>query len=961
MALALFVPVHQRRHVLIGAAQLMLHQAGDPDLDSITIEHNNLLLDRSCAEAARAACVAFLTSQGRAGQGGVGQDPVETGLRWDELYLGGVSSPEAFRPVADAAGLMVSYTNYSRSWAVELGPIRENGQSYLEGLRSNTRYQIRRAMRLYERRGQLTATPAASVAEAMDYFTHMKELHQRYWTGRGFRGSFASPFFERFHRALLTACLPQGTVELVRVSAGDVPIGYVYNLVHQGWVCAYQTGFVYEADAKLKPGLVSHYLCIMRHLELGSHRYDFLAGGDRYKASLARSGPDIGTMVLQRPLLRLRLENFARELKHDGLGSVLGLGAPHLEETPRKTAAWRLPGGADAGVGAAKAGAKVATPLAAPVPTLGRVPGKVLVLGDDTRSFLAITRSLGRQGIEVHAGPASFGSFALRSRYIRRVHYLPYSIGDGAEWLLAIETLLQAERFDLVIPCDETTLIPLQRNRARLETLTRLAIPGDRAIEVLFDKHATRELARSLGVPVSPGRLPRPDDTAAGVQAELGLPVVAKPRASYTTERLHARGKVRILETLDDLAEALPGLDPARFVYEGFVPGRGVGVSLLAHEGRVLQIFEHHRVRETVAGSYYRVSAALTPALVAEAEAIVAALDYTGVAMFEFRVSGDSHVLLEVNARPWGSMPLPVALGIDFPYFWYRLLVEGVEVPRVAYRTGVFGRNLVPDFWSTVSEVRQVARRPGAGARRGRAAGLFAGRMLELGRLFTGREVHDVLVRDDPSPGLRELWGTVADVVRRFGQRVPRPGLAARRRARAEAALLRALAAPPGPAAADTTEILFVCQGNICRSPFAEVALRSRLGAGSDVAVASSGMLPMPGRPTPGFGLAAAAARGLDLQKHRSRHLGWAEAEAATVIFIFDDINRRAILNRYPDLRTPLLRLGDFAPDAVASIDDPYGHSPAVYAETYDVIGAAVKRVAALIEASDGHGRGGAT
>jgi len=30
---------------------------------------------------------------------------------------------------------------------------------------------------------------------------------------------------------------------------------------------------------------------------------------------------------------------------------------------------------------------------------------KALVLGDDTRSFLTIVRSLGRQGIEVHAAP----------------------------------------------------------------------------------------------------------------------------------------------------------------------------------------------------------------------------------------------------------------------------------------------------------------------------------------------------------------------------------------------------------------------------------------------------------------------------------------------------------------------------------------------------------------------------
>ena len=32
-------------------------------------------------------------------------------------------------------------------------------------------------------------------------------------------------------------------------------------------------------------------------------------------------------------------------------------------------------------------------------------PDKVLVIGDDMRSFLATVRSLGRQGLEVHVAP----------------------------------------------------------------------------------------------------------------------------------------------------------------------------------------------------------------------------------------------------------------------------------------------------------------------------------------------------------------------------------------------------------------------------------------------------------------------------------------------------------------------------------------------------------------------------
>src|SRR5882724_6339571 len=165
---------------------------------------------------------------------------------------------------------------------------------------------------------------------------------------------------------------------------------------------------------------------------------------------------------------------------------------------------------------------------------------KALVLGDDTRSFLTIVRSLGRQGIEVHAAPLDFGSAALRSRYLARTHYLPLWIGDGAAWLAAMDALLRAERFDLVIPCTEVGLLPLATHRERFAPLAGLAIPHDRAISTLFDKQATREAARAAGVPVAPGRALRPDDTAHGIVGEFGLPLLLKPRRSYGLGTLDA-------------------------------------------------------------------------------------------------------------------------------------------------------------------------------------------------------------------------------------------------------------------------------------------------------------------------------------------------------------------------------------------------------------------------------------
>jgi len=561
------------------------------------------------------------------------------------------------------------------------------------------------------------------------------------------------------------------------------------------------------------------------------------------------------------------------------------------------------------------------------------IGGKVLVLGDDTRGFLATVRSLGRRGIVVHTAPANFRSPALRSRYIAAIHDLPPWMGNGAEWLAAIAGLLRAERYDLIIPCNETTLLPLQRHRALLSRFARLAIPDDRAIAVLFDKHETRELARLVGVRVAAGRLLQPDDKAEGVLTEFGAPVVVKPRHSYSLDQLAARGKVQVVAKPERLEQLLSGFNPDETVIEQYFAGQGVGVSVLASRGRVLQSFEHHRVRELAGASFYRYSAPPTPDLTRACEAILAELDYTGLAMFEFKQSaGAGCILLEVNARPWGSMPLPVALGVDFPYRWYRLLTAGEETPAVPYRTGVYGRNLVPDLQNSLIEAE--ARQQGPVA----TAWFMLRRVAEVLRFLTGREVHDVLVRDDPCPGLIELLEFIRAVRRRAEGMLPGAAARRRRRARAQGKALRRAAVNP--------RITFVCQGNICRSPFAEALLRTQLRGGM-IETDSAGVMPQAGRPTPIFGLEAAVAHGIDLSAHRSAWLTSQLVDSTSLLIVFDEITRCAVFDRYPDVKAPVMLLGDLA--ELGDLADPIDGGPAEFKRVYDQIAAAIAELAGLI------------
>jgi protein-tyrosine-phosphatase/predicted ATP-grasp superfamily ATP-dependent carboligase len=568
--------------------------------------------------------------------------------------------------------------------------------------------------------------------------------------------------------------------------------------------------------------------------------------------------------------------------------------------------------------------------------------GNVLVLGDDTRSFLAIVRSLGRHGLKVHVAPQNWRSAALRSRYIDQRHVLPMPIGRGDAWLASLENLLRREHFDLTVPCSDRFLLPLHAHRHHLAGLTRLALPKPEHIEILFDKVRTRQLAASLGIGLAKGLYPEHPVEADQVFAQLGAPVVVKPRRSLDPQFLERQEQVQIVATPEDLRSAITDREPGSHFFEAFFPGFGLGVSVLAERGAVLQAFQHHRVHQAARGgsSAYRVSAPLSPDLHAACEKIVGCLNYTGVAMFEFRRSADSKdwVLLEVNARPWGSMPLPVALGVDFPFAWHQLLTSAARIPTQAYRTGIYARNFELDIAFAAKHLAEVKGQH-------RRVAFLARWFLGFGRVLIGREKIDTLAIDDPAPAIAECRSLASRLVRRTYECVP--GHRVIRRASARTRLRRALAQVVRTGG--TPSIVFVCYGNICRSAFAERLLgRTLAPLAGQVLVKSAGTYQVEGRSSPSEAVQAARRHGMDLMTHRSQSITREILDAATVIIVFDRSNVETLNSQFPGISSPIIPLGflTITGNRGGNIHDPYGGEPAIFDRTFALIeqGVAVLR-----------------
>jgi CelD/BcsL family acetyltransferase involved in cellulose biosynthesis len=273
---------------------LWLHETGLPQLDTVFIEHNGLLIDAACGagddDALRTACLAAARHARLPRQ--------SPGRR---LILNGVDAADL--RAAAAIGTVSGLTT-RQAPALDLAALLRNGLGHEEVLSANTRAQLRRSLRGYATLGTLFARCAADPAEAHGFLDELARLHQATWQRRGHAGAFAEPHFTRFHHTLIDRALPHGEVELWRIGAGAAVIGYLYNFQHRGRILAYQSGFDYGllADRRAKPGLTCHHLVIEKSLTAQRICYDFLAGDDRYKRSLSDAATTLHWLTLG-PLL----------------------------------------------------------------------------------------------------------------------------------------------------------------------------------------------------------------------------------------------------------------------------------------------------------------------------------------------------------------------------------------------------------------------------------------------------------------------------------------------------------------------------------------------------------------------------------------------------------------------------------------------------------------------------------
>ena len=571
--------------------------------------------------------------------------------------------------------------------------------------------------------------------------------------------------------------------------------------------------------------------------------------------------------------------------------------------------------------------------------THGPTSKTVLVLDADMVSALATARALHRYGLTVDVASAVDQPLCAYSNSIHKAFRYPDPLTDDQGFVAWVVQRASETRYALVIPMTERTLVPIAQHRARFEGI-KLAIASDTALEAVLDKARTLEIAHALEIPAPRSTLVDAIDALERHTAEFAYPIVVKPARSFGTHnQQRTQLSVDYAFNANELrAKTTHALRFGAVLLQEYVGGQGVGIELIADNGKIIYAFQHRRLHEvplTGGGSSLRISEAVNPTLLEASSQLMRALAWHGVAMVEFKrdpVSG-RFSLMEINGRFWGSLPLAIAAGADFPAMLYELMVDGVVQSRPPARNAVYGRSLSRDlYWTEL-----VLRREGP-------ASLvdFPSRkqILKDALLFLSPRHHlDVQAWRDPRPGIMDLREIISTQMKRVSRLFAERRLARRLR---DHWLNGEIAAR----LSNTRQVLFICYGNINRSILAERYFQARV-TGMPIACTSAGFHDEAGRPADPIMVDVALQRGINLSKAHSKHVNEALIAKADLIFVMENRHYQRIYADFPDAlnRTFLL-------DARGEIDDPYGKSTEAYEKCLNEVTYSIDQLAQLITTS---------
>lgn len=387
---------------------------------------------------------------------------------------------------------------------------------------------------------------------------------------------------------------------------------------------------------------------------------------------------------------------------------------------------------------------------------------------------LAITRSLGRQGVPVVRIHPNRLDHSLSSRYCTEVAISPNQYESGpalVDYLLQLAARHPGPR--VLIPASDDCAEFLGANHAVLENAYRLCVARPEVMAQLVNKRRQYEQATRLGIPIPETYFPESQADVEQLVATISnYPYILKPLIAHSwrlasMQRVSQGRKALIVRTPDELRSAClaMGDDFRDVMLQEVIGGRDeqlfTFLGYLREDSTPLAYCVRRKIRQLpVDFGYCTMTVSCHDDRVVEQSIrLLQGIGFSGICGIEYKFDAATghYKLIEINPRPVNTIGLAPACGVDIGHVAWRDLIGETVDPLTTWRDGVVWYRI----WSDLVAARRLR-------------GAAGPSLLEWGRsLWRAPRTEAVFARDDVRPAWRHSLQVIgSDLSGRWNRRM---------------------------------------------------------------------------------------------------------------------------------------------------------------------------------------------
>ena len=505
---------------------------------------------------------------------------------------------------------------------------------------------------------------------------------------------------------------------------------------------------------------------------------------------------------------------------------------------------------------------------------------RILLIFGNSRAGLAIARSLSEIGAEVHNVRITKNKTEIDySNSISKSIYLGDIFSDFHQVFSSLSEII--DDFDVIVPVNDAAyeLSFKLKHLAKKSQFTEL--PEEENYRLVSDKFQIHREFSDLfaSSKIRLNNLFINNDNKSWMESDF--PIYSKPRVSTSIIGRCLRSfKVKRIKNYVDLNRHVRDSWPVQCLYQPVIEnGKSLGINVVASNGKILGIACTRRLHQPKdgGGSSYRISEKVSKRYLSIASEIVKRVQWTGFLMIECIVKDNDIFLIEINPRPYGSLPLSIFSGVDMPklLYGYDHNSANIVIAKPNYRARNFAKDLKWLMGNPMSVLNWIC---------------------SFRYFFNGKERFDVERLSDILPSIAQLQRPFDNL----GNKLKNKFLFI-----------------DSDNNFDTSKpITFVCKGNINRSIIGEKLLAKNCNHIAD----SCGFICKPGRKISQNGEHFLASHGIDGSSHQSKFITDNLIENSQVV-VFERSHIRHVKKFLPNKKVFLL--SKIAKNKTFDIKDP--------------------------------------